>query len=95
MWYILIFVAHHITSERIKMDKYENIHKIVNEIGIIIFKYKDKDVTQDAECKEAYSKLQKMCDKYRNELGEQEGLLAVKLSDLFLKYLCGADLGGE
>lgn len=77
------------------MDKYENIHKIVNEIGTIIFKYKDKDVSQDDECQKIYTELQAVCDKYRNELGEQEGLLAVKLSDLFLKYLCGADLGGE
>ena len=77
------------------MEKYENIHKIVNEIGTIVFKYKGKDVSQDYECQQIYKELQAVCDKYRINVGEQEGLLAVKLSDLFLKYLCGVDLGGE
>ena len=77
------------------MEKYENIHTIVNEIGTIVFKYKNKDITQDDECQQIYKELQTVCDKYRILFGEQEGLLAVKLSDLFLKYLCGVDLGGE
>ena len=75
------------------MEKFENIHTVVNEIGTIVFKHKNKDITQDDECQQIYKELQQVCDKYRIKVGEQEGLLAVKLSDLFLKYLCGCDLG--
>ena len=75
--------------------KYRIVYNIISNTWRILSNYKDKDITQDDECQKIYSELQKMCDKYRNELGEQEGLLTVKLSDLFLKYLCGVDLGGE
>ena len=94
MWYISGTLAK-IWHRKEIMEKYENIHAIVNEIGTIVFRYKNKDITQDDECRQIYTELQAVCDKYRIKVGEQEGLLAVKLSDLFLKYLCGIDLGEE
>lgn len=70
------------------MEKFENIHTIVNEIGTIVFKYKNKDITQDDECQQIYKELQAVCDKYRIKVGEQEGKLARDISALFLEYLC-------
>lgn len=70
------------------MEKFENIHTIVNEIGTIVFKYKNKDITQDDECQQIYKELQQVCDKYRLKVGETEGKLARDMSALFLEYLC-------
>ena len=73
------------------MKKYENIHAIVNEIGTIVFRYKNKDITQDDECQQILAELQQVCDKYRIKVGEQEGKLARDISALFLEYLCKED----
>lgn len=73
------------------MKKYENIHAIVNEIGTIVFRYKNKDITQDDECQQILAELQQVCDKYRIKVGKQEGKLARDISALFLEYLCKED----
>lgn len=73
------------------MDKFKSVYNITNDIGKVVFKYKDKDVSQDAECEHILAELQVVCDKYRLKVGETEGKLARDISALFLEYLCKKD----
>ena len=70
------------------MDKFKITYNIITDIWKIISRYKDKDVSKDEECKAILSELQSVCDRYREKVGEDEGELTVKISHLFLKYLC-------
>lgn len=72
------------------MKKFKTVYSIIVDIWKVISKYKEKDVSQDKECKQILSELQKVCDKYGN-VGETEGKLAREISHLFLEYLCGKD----
>ncbi|MCI8955607.1 MAG: hypothetical protein HFG29_01305 [Eubacterium sp.] len=69
------------------MNKYKVIFNMLPDVWKVLSRYKDKDVSQDKECEQILSELQKICDKYRN-VGETEGKLAREISHLFLEYLC-------
>lgn len=70
------------------MGKYKVVFNILNDIGNIIMKYKSRDVSQDYECKAIVTEFQAVCDKYREKIGDDEGVLARKVATLFLEYLC-------
>lgn len=73
------------------MKKFKIVYSIVVDIWKVISKYKEKDVSQDVECKRILAELQEVCDKYREKVGEFEGVLARKVAHLFLEYLCGEE----
>lgn len=70
------------------MDKYKVIFNLIMDIWNVVKKYKDKDVSQDNECKQILAELQTVCDKYRVQVGEVEGKLSRDVAALFLEYLC-------
>lgn len=73
------------------MDKFKIVYNIITDIWKVISGYKNKDVSQDTECEQIISELQEVCDKYREKVGEDEGILARRIAHLFLEYLCGKD----
>ena len=77
------------------MEKFKIVYNIITDIWKVISKFKDKDVSQDTECRAILSELQGVCDKYRIKVGEDEGVLTRKVAALFLEYLCGKDQGDE
>lgn len=70
------------------MEKFKRVYNIITDIWKVISSYKDKDITQDNECKQILAELQTVCDKYRIKVGETEGKLARDIAALFLGYLC-------
>lgn len=70
------------------MEKFKRVYNIITDTWKIISSYKDKDISQDNECKQILAELQTVCDKYRIEVGETEGKLARDIAALFLEYLC-------
>nr|DAS52326.1 MAG TPA: hypothetical protein [Caudoviricetes sp.] len=72
------------------MDKFKVVFNILNKVGNVIVRYKEKDVSQDMECRQLLDELQEVCDSFR-DIGETEGILARKISHLFLEYLCGEE----
>lgn len=72
------------------MNKCKVIFNMINDIWKVISKYKEKDVSRDKECKQLLDELQGVCDSFRS-IGEAENELAVKISHLFLEYLCRED----
>lgn len=72
------------------MDKFTVVFNILNRIGNVIVRYKDKDVSQDKECRQILDELQRECDAFR-KIGEAENELALKIAHLFLEYLCRKD----
>ena len=75
------------------MNKFKIIFNLIMDTWNVIKNYKDKDVSQDNECKQILSELQEVCDKYRTKVGETEGKLARDIAALFLEYLCGEEEG--
>lgn len=70
------------------MEKFKIVYSIIIDIWKVISRHKDKDVTQDNECKQLLSELQTVCDRYRTKVGETEGKLARDIAHFFLEYLC-------
>lgn len=73
------------------MDKFKIVFNIITDIWKIISRYKNKDVSQDKECKEILDELQAVCDKYTTRVGEVEGVLTRQVAGLFLEYLCSKE----
>ncbi len=72
------------------MDRFTVVFNILNKIGNVVVQYKDRDISQDKECRQLLDELQRECDVFK-EIGEVENELAVKISHLFLEYLCGKE----
>lgn len=70
------------------MERSKRVYSIIVDIWKVISKYKESDISQDAECKAILSELQVVCDMYRQKVGEEEGVLARKVAALVLEYLC-------
>lgn len=73
------------------MDRFTVVFNMLNKVGNIIVQYKNKDVTQDKECREILDELQCVCDMFKLQVGEVEGKLAREVCGAFLEYLCNAE----
>lgn len=74
------------------MEKFKIVYSIIINTWKVISKYKNKDVTQDKECRQLLDELQSVCDMFRLQVGEAEGKLAREVCGAFLEYLCKEEL---
>ncbi len=73
------------------MDKFRIAYSIIIKVWRVISEHKDKDVTQDKECKQLLDDLQVVCNEFTERFGDAEGKLTRNIAGLFMEYLCGKE----